>query len=67
MDAFDSQGRILPVGAADQGIVSKKISDKGGQGQGPKYQPQKKAASVQLPEKEEKDAETEDHVIDIVV
>ena len=67
MDAFDSQGRIAPIGAADQGIVSKKVMDKEGQGQGPRYQPQKKAASVELPENEEKDAEMEDHVIDIIV
>jgi hypothetical protein len=67
MDAFDSQGRIAPIGAADQGIVSKKTTDKDGQGQGSKYYPQKKAASVPLPENEEKDAETEDHAIDIIV
>ena len=67
MDAFDSQGRILPIGTADQGIVSKKIMDNEGQGQGPKHQPQKKAASVELPENEEKDAEKENHVIDIIV
>jgi hypothetical protein len=67
MDIFDSQGRILSIGSADQGIVSKKITDKDGQGQAPKYQPQKKVAMVQLPEKEGGDTETKDHVIDITV
>jgi len=67
METFDSQGRILPIGAADQGIVSKKITDKEGQGQGPRYQPQKNVASNQLPEKEDGETQTEDHVIDILV
>ena len=67
MDTFDSQGRIIPIGAADQGIVSKKITDKDGQGQGPRYQPQKKVAPVQPPEEGDGDTETEDHVIDIIV
>ena len=67
METFDSQGRILPIGAADQGIVSKKITDKDGQGQSPRYQPQKKVAPVQLPEKNDEESQPEDHVIDILV
>jgi hypothetical protein len=66
METFDSQG-IMPIGAADQGIVSKKIVDKDGQGQGPSYQPQKKVPSSQPPEEEEAKAHKENHVIDIVV
>ena len=67
METFDSQGRVLPIGAADQGIVSKKIADKDGQGQGPRYQAQKKVLADQLPEKEDGETQTEDHVIDIIV
>jgi hypothetical protein len=67
METFDSPGRISAVGAADQGIVSKKITDKDDQGQGPRQQPQKKVAPVQIPEKEDGDSQAEDHVIDIVV
>ena len=67
METFDSQGRILPIGAADQGIVSKKISDKEGQGQGSGHQPQRKAAVAKPPEAEHGENETEDHVIDIMV
>ena len=66
METFDSKGSVLPVGAPDQGIVSKKIADKDGQGQGNRHQNQKKAEPVQLPEEEE-DIQTEKHAIDIVV
>ena len=67
METFDSPGGILPIGAADQGIVSKKITNKEGQGQGPRYQPPKKVASVQLPEREDEETRMEDHTIDIIV
>jgi hypothetical protein len=67
METFDSPGRIAPVAAADQGIVSKKITDKEGQGQGPRQHPQKKVAPVPIPEKDDEERQTEDHVIDIVV
>ena len=67
METFDSQGRVSPVVAVDQGIVSKKITDKEGQGQGPRQQHQKKVAPVQIPEKDDGDTQTEDHVIDIIV
>jgi hypothetical protein len=67
METFDSSGRVSPVGAADQGIVSKKITDKEGQGQGLRQQHQKKVEPVQIPEKDDEDPQTEDHVIDIIV
>jgi hypothetical protein len=67
METFDSQGRVSPVVAVDQGIVSKKIAEKEGQGQGPRQQQQKKVAPVQIPEKDDGDTQTEDHVIDIIV
>jgi hypothetical protein len=67
METFDSPGRILPVGAADQGIVSKKIADKDGQGQGPRQHPHKKVAPVPIPGKDNEERQTEDHVIDIIV
>jgi len=67
METFDSSGRVLPVGAADQGIVSKKISDKDGQGQGPRQHPHKKVAPVQISEKDDEERQTGDHVIDIIV
>ena len=67
METFDSPGGILPIGAADQSIVSKKITNKDGQGQGPRYQPLNKVASVPLPEKDDEETRTEDHAIDIIV
>jgi hypothetical protein len=67
METFDSPGRVSPIGAADQGIVSKKISDKEGQGQGSQPQLQKKSAPAPIPEKDDEDSQTEDHVIDIIV
>jgi hypothetical protein len=67
METFDSQGKIMPIGASDQGIVSKKIKDKDGQGQGPRYQPQRKVASSQPPENDDAKTDKENHVIDIVV
>jgi hypothetical protein len=67
METFDSQGRILPIGAADQGIVSKKVADKNGQGQGPQPQPRKKAAPAQPPEEKAEETLREDHAIDILV
>jgi|YelNatPaOPRAMG01_1025707.scaffolds.fasta_scaffold00267_26 hypothetical protein len=67
METFDSPGRILPVGSADQGIVSKKIADKDGQGQGLRQHPQKKVAPVPSPEKDEEERQAKDHVIDIIV
>jgi hypothetical protein len=66
MDTFDSQGKVSPVGAADQGIVSKKITGKDGQGDGTRQQLRQKSASVQVPEETE-DTQTEKHVIDIIV
>jgi hypothetical protein len=65
MDTFDSPGSILPIGSVDQGIVSKKVTDK--EGQGPRQQPQKKAAPVQIPEEDDEESQKEDHVIDIIV
>ena len=67
MENFDSPGRIAPVAAADQGIVSKKIADKDGQGERPPQHPPKKVASVPIPEKDDEERQAEDHVIDIVV
>jgi len=66
MDTFDSKGTVTPVGAADQNIVSKKIADKNGQGQGPRNQPPKKAPP-EPPLEEDEDTQTEKHAIDIVV
>ncbi len=66
MDTFDSQGKVSPVGAADQGIVSKKIAGKDSEGKGTRQQLRKKPASVQVPEETE-ETQTEKHVIDIVV
>ncbi len=67
METFDSQGRILPIGAADQGIVSKKVADKNGQGQGLQAQSRKKAAPAQPQEEEAEATLKEDHAIDIIV
>jgi hypothetical protein len=47
--------------------VSKKIADKEGQEQGFRQQHQKKVAPVQIPEQDDEDKQTEDHVIDIIV
>ena len=66
MESFDSPGSVLPVRAAEQDIVSKKISDKDGQGQGPPRQYQKRTA-LEHPPREDEDEQTEKHAIDIVV
>ncbi len=66
METFDSQGRLLPIGAVGQGIVSKKITDKDEREQGTRHRQQKKAEPLQPPEKDD-DYHTESHVIDIVV
>lgn len=67
METFDSQGKISPIGAAEQGIVSKKITEKDGQGQRSRHQPPKKVSPLQLPEEPDEHTPTEDHVIDIIV
>jgi hypothetical protein len=67
MESFDSQGKIMSIGTAGQEIVSKKIVDKDGQGQGSRYQPQKKVASSQPAKEGETKADKENHVIDIIV
>ena len=66
METFDSQGRISPIGAADQGIVSKKIADKRGQGQAALSQPRKKMSPAE-PEEQDGETQKEDHAIDILV
>ena len=66
METIDSQGTVTPIAATDQDIVSKKIADKNGQGQGPRNQPQKKTAPAQ-PSGEDEDTQAEKHAIDIVV
>lgn len=66
MDTFDSQGNVLPIGTNEQNIISKKIANKNGQGQTPRYQQQKKTASIRHPEEDE-DTQTEKHAIDILV
>ena len=66
MDTIDSQGNVTPIAATQQDIVSKKITDKNGQGQGPGNQPRKKAVPERPPEEDE-DTQTEKHAIDIVV
>ncbi|MGQ9687607.1 MAG: hypothetical protein ACUVXF_02290 [Desulfobaccales bacterium] len=66
MDTFDSQGKVLPIGAADQGILTKKVTDKEGQKQAPQGQQEKKAASPQPPE-EEMESPRGNRLIDIVV
>jgi hypothetical protein len=67
MDTFDSPGKVLPVGSADQGIVRKNIADKDGQGQGPRQHLQKKVAPVPTSGKDGEERQTEYHVIDIIV
>jgi hypothetical protein len=67
METFDSPGGVLPIGAADQGIVSKKIAEKNGQGQEPRQHPKKKVAPVAITEEDNEERQTEDHIIDIVV
>lgn len=66
MDTFDSKGTVLPIGATEQGIISKKVADKNGQGQGPGQQQRKKTATNPPPEEGE-DTQTEKHAIDILV
>ena len=66
MDTIDSQGNVTPIAATKQDIVSKKITHKNGQGQGPGNQPRKKAVPESPPEEDE-DTQTEKHAIDIVV
>lgn len=66
MESLDSQGRILPVGAADQDIVSKKIADDKDQGQSPRHQQQKSVKSSHTTEKD-KDAKNKEPGIDIIV
>jgi hypothetical protein len=68
MDTFDSHGTVTPIGATEQGIVSKKVADKEGQGQGqgPRNQPPKKGPPARAPGEEE-DTQSEKHAIDIVV
>jgi|UniRef100_A0A7C3UXB9 hypothetical protein len=67
MEAFDSQGKIPPIGAADQGIVSKKIADQEGPGQGSRRPLPRKAATPQPAEEPEEPTVQAEHVIDIVV
>lgn len=66
METFDSRGKIAPIGAADQGLVSKKITEKEGQGQGARQRPMNKVAPLQ-PEEVDEHTPTENHVIDILV
>jgi hypothetical protein len=66
METFDSHGQVLPIGAADQGIVSKKVTDKEGQGQAAQGRLKKKAAPPELPE-EEAEPQEKNHLIDIKV
>jgi hypothetical protein len=66
MDTFDSKGTVLPIGVTDQGIISKKVADKNGQGQGPRQQQPKETATLPLPDEGE-DNQTEKHAIDILV
>jgi hypothetical protein len=66
METFDSHGQVLPIGAADQGMVSKKVSDKDGQGQTAHGRLKKKAAPPPVPE-EEAEPQSKNHLIDIVV
>ena len=47
MENFDSPGRIAPVAAADQGIVSKKSRTKMVRGKGPRNTPKKKLRRFQ--------------------
>jgi len=67
METFDSPGGVLPIGAADQDIVTRKIADKDGQGQESRQPPKKKVVPVQLSEEDNEEKQTAEHVIDIVV
>ena len=66
MDTFDSKGTVLPIGATEHGIISKKVEDKNGQGQSPREQLRKKTATIP-PLEEGEDTQTEKHAIDILV
>lgn len=66
MDTIDSQGTVTPIKTNEQDILTKKIANKNGQGQGQGNQPRKKAAPEQPPGEDE-DNQTEKHAIDIVV
>lgn len=67
METFDSQGKIPPIGATDQGILSKKIADNDAQGKASRQPLRKKVAPPQHSEEPDEPASKEEHVIDIIV
>lgn len=66
MELFDSQGRVIPISAADEGLVTKKVADQPGQRQNPP-EARKRKEPPSLDAEEEKPAAGEHHLIDIVV
>jgi hypothetical protein len=56
----------MPLIKAEESMVSEKIADKEGQGQGPRYPRRHKATKPQPPEEGE-ETQAEKRVIDIVV
>ncbi len=66
METFDSPGKVSPIGTADQGIVSKKISDKDGQRQAAQGRQKRPTAPSESTE-EGAVPRTGSHIIDIVV
>lgn len=66
METFDSQGKIPPVIAVDQGLVSKKVVDKEGPGQRSLPPRRLKTANAQKANALE-DNQEEPHHIDIRV
>ncbi len=67
MDGIESGVKLPPILPLDQGIVAKKIDDKGQQGGSPRYMGRPKAAQSDLEEEETPDTVEEKHLIDVVV
>lgn len=65
MDNIDSLGKIFPPAAA-QGLLSKPVTDKDGQGPAPEFPPRERQVHPKPPEEDEK-AQAADQLIDIIV
>ncbi|MEW6386696.1 MAG: hypothetical protein AB1491_04175 [Thermodesulfobacteriota bacterium] len=68
MDTIDPQGKIMPLVPRDQTMITRKIEDKEGHANRPKYfaRPKTPPAAPPVEEAEEKKPDDK-HLIDIVV
>ncbi|OGP71516.1 MAG: hypothetical protein A2Y80_02410 [Deltaproteobacteria bacterium RBG_13_58_19] len=67
MDTIDPQGKIMPLVPQDQTMITRKVEDKEGHGNSPKYLGRPRTPPPAPPDEDEEEKPDDKHLIDIKV